>query len=233
MVNNAHFNSERVPITDIVIHPAWQVRKGLKKSMIDRYANTYKAGGDMEPIQLAKVNGVLVLIDGAHRLTALQLLGRDQAEAVVTPMKETEAQWAAAAANLSNGQPLSKRELRTVFSQYIATKQHHKGRQKVKSLREVAQDIPGTTHCTIRNWMKKDYPEMYAKHYEGSNSQGHQYGGLPDLKRPTQRQLDLLAIDDYLKQAAALAKTLPATRDRQRVIKRAYALLSPMLRDSS
>lgn len=214
---NPYATTHKVPLSDIVKRPGWQVRKGLTAGTVDRYAAIFKAGGDMDPVALAQVGKALILLDGAHRMEALRALGRDIVEATVTKMTETHAEWAAASANLEHGQPLKKAERREVLRHYIATKQHRTGRGKVKSLRDIARDIPGLTHGTARNWMRADFPDLYRKSYAGSGAEGHSHGGLVEVKRATQRELDLQAATEHIKQAAALAAFLPHKADRAQV----------------
>jgi hypothetical protein len=211
-------NAEVLSIIDIVVRDAWQVRKGITKTFVKRYAANYSSGVAMEPIKVARVGDALILTDGAHRIAALQSIGAVTVEAIVTPMKEFEAQWAAARANLAHGKPLAECELRAVFRQYIATGQHRKGRSKFKSLAEIATDIPGRTRYAYRRWLVKDYPELYSKHYAGSGAEAHSHGGIQTV-RPTQQATDLATIADLLKQVQALALTFPSGAMRRRIAK--------------
>lgn len=63
----------------------------------------------------------------------------------------------AASANLTHGPPLKSSEVRAAFRVYIQTKQHRKGKGRLKSFREMAQEL-GRSHNTIRNWMTEDFP---------------------------------------------------------------------------
>ena len=64
--------AQAVPLGDIVTRETWQVRMRLSNGTVERYANTFKDGGEaMPPIRLARCGNGLVLIDGAHRLAAL------------------------------------------------------------------------------------------------------------------------------------------------------------------
>lgn len=218
-----------VPVVDIVIRAAWQVRKGLTAGTVERYAAIFKAGGSMDPVRLARLNGGLILVDGAHRIEALRSLGIATVEATIDTMKEHEAQWAAASANLEHGQPLKKKELRAVFQQYIATGQHRKGRGKVKSLRDIVGDIPGVSVGTVRNWFMKDHPELYRKSYAGSGAEGHSHGGLDAAPQPTQRQLDIQAAEGHIRQVAALVSILQVPADRRCVAKLWESILGPIL----
>ena len=211
----------RVPLADIVIRETWQVRERINATAVKRYAAIYDAGTAMEPIRVAEVasascaSGVLMLIDGAHRVAALRSLGATHADASVEPMKEQQAQWAAASANLEHGMPLKAAELREVFRQYIATGQHRKGR-RFKSFADIAKDIPGKTRYTYRNWMREDFPETFRKHYAGSNGEGHSHGGL-DHVGGDQQALDMAAIEEHLRQVAALARSMPSKATRGRI----------------
>lgn len=233
MRSNPYAITHQVPLADIVKRPGWQVRKGLSAGTVDRYAAIFKAGSDMDPVTLAQVGDVLVLIDGAHRIEAQRGLGRDTVEATVTKMTEAQAEWAAASANLEHGQPLKKAELREVFRHYIATGQHRTGRGKVKSLRDIARDIPGVTHGTVRNWLQAGFPDLYRKSYAGSGAEGHSHGGLVEVKRPTQRDLDLQATEVHIKQAAALVSLLPRKADRAKVASLLAQHFGPLMDESS
>jgi hypothetical protein len=216
-------NAVVLSIADIVVRESWQVRKGVAKGFVKRYAAIYTSGAAMEPIKVARVGEALILTDGAHRIAALQSIGSATVEAIVTPMKELEAQWAAASANLAHGKPLADCELRAVFRQYIATGQHRKGRSKVKSLAEIAADIPGRSRYAYRRWLMTDYPEIYRKHYAGSGAEEHSHGGIQQA-RPTQQTIDLGAIADLLKQVQALALTFPARAMRRSIAEQVEAV---------
>lgn len=217
MRSNPFDITQQVALADILMRPGWQVRRGLSAGTVDRYAAIFKAGGDMDPVRLAQIGSVLVLIDGAHRMEAQRLLGKGTIEASVEKMTEARAEWAAASANLEHGLPLKKSELREVFRHYIATSQHRTGRGRVKSLRDIARDLPGVTYGTVRNWLQADHPDLYRKSYAGSGAEGHSHGGLMDVQRPTQRELDLQATEEHIRQAAALATLMPSPADRARV----------------
>lgn len=227
--SNPYDATSTIPIVDIVIRAAWQVRKGLTAGTVERYAAIYKVGGNMDPVKLARVNGGLVLVDGAHRIEALRTLGIATVEATIEVMAEQSAQWAAASANLEHGQPLKKAELRTVFQQYIATGQHRKGQRKVKSLRDIVGDIPGISVGTVRRWFMNDYPELYRKAYAGSGAEGHSHGGLDMTPRPTQRQLDIQAAEELVSRVAALLAIMSVPADRRRVAKLLETALGQVL----
>ncbi len=114
---------------------------------------------------MAEVRGRMVLVDGWHRLAALQRLGRTTARVVVISREATpeEARWQAAEANLRHGRPLTRAELREAFQALVAAGHHRKpweAGRKFLSYREISAALPGVAHTTIRNWMQADYPRI-------------------------------------------------------------------------
>jgi hypothetical protein len=84
----------------------------------------------------------------------------------------------AASENMSHGLPLRKSELHHVFRAYVSSRQHLKKRG-IKSYREMAKDLPGVSHNTIRNWMQKDFPKIAARM---GGPDAEYPGGLRDVK---------------------------------------------------
>lgn len=150
----------KVIIAQLCRSKDFQVRAKLCSRTVQRYATAIKAGQELPPLQVALVDGVPCLVDGYHRAEALEYLGYVEAEAVITETTRHEAQWMAAAANLTHGLPLKTRELREVFRVYIRTGRHKKGRGRLKSYREIAQDL-ARPHTTIRLWMEKDFKKLF------------------------------------------------------------------------
>lgn len=154
--------AKQVVISQLVRDKAYQVRNRLDKATIKRYAEVYRSGKPMDPIKVSLVKGMLILVDGWHRVAALELIGRETVEAIITENTEAEALWIAAQANLEHGLALKTAELRSVFKAYIRARQHLKGKNSYKSYREIGLDI-GRRHTTIRNWMIKDFPKIARK----------------------------------------------------------------------
>ncbi|MCK6190989.1 MULTISPECIES: ParB N-terminal domain-containing protein [unclassified Pseudomonas] len=150
----------KVTIAQLCRSKDFQVRAKLCFHTVQRYATAIKAGQELPPLQVALVDGVPCLVDGYHRAEALDYLGYVEAEAVITETTRHEAQWMAATANLTHGLPLKTRELREVFRVYIRTGRHKMGRGRLKSYREIAQDL-GRPHTTIRGWMEKDFKKLF------------------------------------------------------------------------
>ncbi len=157
---------QQIQIDQLVLDQGFQVRNNLNKAAISRYKEAYKFGHALPPIRVADVDGMLILIDGWHRLTALRELAIPHVNAEITPMERADALWEASIANANHGVPLSKAEHLNVFKNYIATGRHIKGKGgffgiKHKGYREIADELPiNRSYGTIRNWMNKHYPEI-------------------------------------------------------------------------
>jgi hypothetical protein len=157
---------QRIQIDQLVLDREFQVRNNLNKGAIGRYKEAYRFGHVLAPVRVADVDGMLILIDGWHRVTALRELGELYVDAEIEPMSRDEALWAASTANANHGVPLSRAEHLNVFKNYIATGRHIKGKggftgTRYKSYRDMAGELPiNRSHGTIRNWMNEHYPEI-------------------------------------------------------------------------
>lgn len=152
--------------TDSILRdPRFQVRGRLDEGIIDRYSKVFASGNEMPPIEVAKVNDSYVLLKGWHRMAALDKLGRKHVSAKIHNVGEREALWIAASANLKHGLPLKSTELREVFRKYIRARKHRNPDGALRSYREIASDLGGIkTHTTVRNWMRKDFPRIFAEY---------------------------------------------------------------------
>ena len=198
----------RVALADIVQEPLWQVRERINVSRVKEYRTAYRAGATLPPIELADINGGLFLVDGAHRLAALREAGYTEAEAVISKMTRTEAECRAAMANLFHGEALSKKERRTAFRKFIATKHHRKHGGKIMSYREMSAAFGGTvSHVTIRNWIEQDYPAIYT-----ALSNGHSGTWEPpaadEQDSTAEDEKAFQKVQEALQQAAAHARTI-------------------------
>lgn len=158
----------------------FQVRSKLCPHTVQRYAAAIKAGQTLPPLQVASVDGVPCLVDGYHRAAALEFLGFEEADAIITEATRDEAQWMAAQANMTHGLPLKPREVREVFRVYIRTGRYKKGSGKWKSYREMGEEL-GRPHSTIRHWMEKDFKKLY--HAYGGDNRGAD-GGCHPIQDP-------------------------------------------------
>jgi hypothetical protein len=162
----------RVEIATITQSPEYQVRQKADQPTVNRYAEVIKAGTAMPPVKLARVKvgnakPMLILVDGFHRVAAHEKLGLAFVEAIVEDMEPELAKWKAAEANMTHGLPLGNKEIREAFRRFIKAKQHvlgkaGRGKQRLMSYREMSPII-GKPHTTIRNWMRQDFPKVYAQ----------------------------------------------------------------------
>lgn len=167
-------------INEIARDEALQVRNRLNAGAVKRYESVYHTGGNMPPVHVAQVDGVYLLVDGWHRLTALERLGASTVKAKVTVATREEAVWMAASANREHGVPLKASEQRSVFRAYVNAKKHKLARGKLQSYREIGAEL-GKPATTIYNWMKKDFPRLAAK--MGMQANGYGDGGLRPVPR--------------------------------------------------
>lgn len=151
-----------VSLDAVAMDEFFQIREKLNPATVDHYRQLYRVGTEMPPVEVALVDGTMILVDGWHRATALKALGQEMIEATVTKMTRQEARWKAADANSRHGLPLKPAEKRQRFRVYVETGQHQaRQRGKVKSYREMERDL-GLPHTTIRSWMLKDFPKVAA-----------------------------------------------------------------------
>lgn len=170
-----------VAIAELVRDEALQVRAKLDDATIRAYAGKYKAGVDMAPVKVAVVEGVPLVVDGWHRLAALESIGSPTAPAIVIEgITRADAEWMAAQANVSHGLPLKPKEVRNVFRAYIRARKHIKGRGKVKTYRLIAEELgTGTSFNTVHRWMVKDFPDIAKRMSGGEDFKGK--GGLKEI----------------------------------------------------
>jgi hypothetical protein len=175
--------THELSLADIVVDPAFQVRRHLSQSAVRNYAARYKTDATMPPLRVARITGgALVLVDGWHRVAALKSIGRARATVEIVETTERGAQWEAAKANLCHGVQLRNGEYREVFRAFVKARQARKANGKLKSYREIAQEIGGTkSYNTIRNWTLKDFPKLAAAMAAGDTEGAP--GGLRDLER--------------------------------------------------
>lgn len=216
---------EIIQIADIAIRSDWQVRNKIDPQTVNRYKAIYKNGGELPPIEIALVEGAFRLIDGWHRLEALRLLDRYDAEANITEMSMNEARWAAASANLAHGLPLKPKEVRNVFRSYITARRHYRSNGRLKSYREMAGELNGAvSYRTLNRWMEQDHPkiakEMSVQH--GGEDKGRYHdGGPPQPDQISPLQIAAMSLDSAL----AEARGMPS-EDRRALLHYARRLLT-------
>jgi len=177
-----------LPLDRIVRDPDFQARVRIRDRDVKRYADVLKNGGAFEPIQVAKVGNVYILVDGWHRLLAHEAREEPWIEAVITEMTRDDAKRAAALANIKNGVSLKYKDKRRVFQLFIQGKGHRLGRGRLKSYRQIASELGGlANYTTIREWMRRDFPRIFRE--MGNEGQVRETGGLYKQEEPTVEEM--------------------------------------------
>lgn len=154
--------SKKVKADQITLDRELQVRTKVIPAVEAKYAHEMQAGAKFPPIQLAQIKNQLYLIDGWHRYGAAVIRNGDETvEAEIHKMTPHEARWAAAQANMTQGQGLATKEKRNVLKAYIHTRQHHKRGEERKSYREIGAEL-GIKLGTLYRWMENDHPKVFA-----------------------------------------------------------------------
>ena len=172
-----------VLIADLVRDGRLQVRSRMDQRTVNSYARAMTMDREFPPVTVAHVGGALYLVDGWHRVAAVEVNKGETVEARVEVMTWAEAQRVAFTANLEHGLPLRPAEKREVFRKYMKAGlwRNHQGRPK--SSREIASDLAGMmTHTTVLNRIRADFPKL-AKHWNGEEVSGWK-GGLREVDLP-------------------------------------------------
>jgi hypothetical protein len=163
-MNRAEPVVEEVPLADIVVDEELQSRSTkLDEAQVKRYSIAMKQGDEFPPIHLARINSVLFLIDGFHRVAAANLSGKFEIEAVIEDMSRDEAKWEGGKQNLRHGLPLKAKDKLPMFKAYIKAGGHRKKKGGVfKTYREMAADFHGhLAASTVLKWIRSYYPSIY------------------------------------------------------------------------
>jgi len=178
-----------IPILNIVRNQDFQIRNRTDPKTVQRYADAMKAGAVFPPVTLAAFDGMKVLVDGWHRVAAVEALGLREIEAKIVPSTRKEAIWLAGQANLTHGLQLKQSEYRHVFRAFVKADKHRRENGSLLSYRDIAKEI-GKPHTTIRYWTMKDFPKLFR---EMSGQEGHeQAGGLHEEEREKPTHADEL-----------------------------------------
>lgn len=165
---------EEVQLKFIDASFAHQTREKMCSKTISTYVTDYRNNADMPPLLVAERQTAdgpegLILLDGFHRYKALHHCGRETTivKIIEVPQETThkELRWIGGRENLKNGLPLRSRQDRiNLFKAYIGAKQHKQADgRKIKSYRDIAEEIQIVSHQTISNWMRTYYPAIAAK----------------------------------------------------------------------
>lgn len=159
---------KKVLLRSLILDDDMQPRSRMRREAIREYRLAYRHGPDrLPPITVARLQDgedpdALVLVDGYHRYEAARLAGLDHLPVNVLTLTTREARWVAAKANLAHGVPIPRSDKRRVFRRYVEAQQNIDSDGQLKSSRVIARELGSVTHQTVLNWMKADFPEVYA-----------------------------------------------------------------------
>jgi len=223
-------NLTTVGLRNILRLPEMQPRiKGCDRATVDRYEKAMRSSGtdNFPPITLALFNGSYILVDGWHRMDALERLGEWQTIADVRIAKSlAEARLWAFQANQKHGLPLTDKDRREMFRAYITSRAHHMEigrarRIRLKSYREMEEEL-GLPKSTLARWMRQDFPAVARSLAERDGSPAGMRGGkrtgakLNSLASSARKSLDAAA--------AAIPGVTEAT-DRFELLQKARAIV--------
>lgn len=160
--------TKSVSLHQLILDDDMQPRTRMKREAIRDYRLAYRHGPDrLPPITVARLRDgerpdALVLVDGYHRYQAAGLAGLDRLPAYILDLTTSEARWLAAKANLAHGVPIPRSDKRRVFRRFVEAQQNVASDGQLKSSRTIARELGSVTHQTILNWMKSDFPGVYA-----------------------------------------------------------------------
>src|SRR5262249_32645154 len=116
-----------LPIKSIVVDERNQVRLALSPENVERCRAKYESEKPGEPPAMPPIlvadlgDGVLLLIDGFHRIRAQEQLGREEVLCTVIHCRDrAEAIWRGSSKNTTHGEPLKRKEMFRCFKVYVA-----------------------------------------------------------------------------------------------------------------
>lgn len=160
--------AKRVQLRQLLLDEDMQPRSRMKRDAIKDYRLLYRHGpNSLPPITVARLRDsqqptALVLVDGYHRYEAARLAGLDSLPARILDLTTSEARWLAAKANLAHGIPIPRSDKRRVFRRFVEAQQNVSPEGHLMSSRSIARELGTVTHQTVLNWMKADFPAIYA-----------------------------------------------------------------------
>src|SRR5262249_53166693 len=151
----------------------FQTRLRLTDAAVFRYAEIYQAMDRDEqdgavpnplatvlpPVDVADVNGALILVDGFHRVRAAEHLNWQTIPATIRPLPSIEeAEWQGGKINYGHGVSQSRAEHVRLFKKYVRAghhylpgKPHDKDVRHMKSLRAMGKEF-AVSHARILRW---------------------------------------------------------------------------------
>jgi uncharacterized ParB-like nuclease family protein len=172
-----------LPIGDVRERPDFQMRvEGVSDAHARVLERTFRSGGDLEPVRVARINKALYLVDGFHRLQAARAAGRETIAANVARMSLEEARGYALLANTKHGKRLSPKDKAHIFARYVELGRHLDAHGTVKACRAIAAELNQVySHETVRTKLKGlgiemdeavEYPGGYKAWGSGGGDEG-------------------------------------------------------------
>ena len=176
---------ETVLVSNIIVEPSFQSTNRDDRRVVKEYAGKIDAGVDITLIDLAEVNGSLVLIDGFHRLEAYKALGWDEVEARVTPITEHGARMAAIKANTTNSLHLNDKQKWEKVERAYKMGWYKDENDMARKFEDMAADINYIrTAKQISAWMFKYHKKTYNWIMKGRKKQRKFKGGGGGMREP-------------------------------------------------
>jgi hypothetical protein len=151
--------SKAVSLDDIVCDERCQSRSAMNQEAVDEYADIYREGDvDLPALEVAKVDGELVLLDGFHRFAAARAANHGFVRVTVTEECDIgRALWLAAAVNQGHGVRRTSADKRQAIR--LALKSEIGFEQ---SLRDLAEHV-GVSHMTVSRVRAEFEADLLAK----------------------------------------------------------------------
>lgn len=188
-------------LSDIVRLADMQTRlKGTDTALARQYKEAMDAGHDFPPITLVREGGAFILVDGWHRVMAMEMRGQHITDAEIHPDVSPEVmRLMAYEGNARHGLGPTRLERREMFRAYLKAKRHHKKRKGTfKSYGEMGADL-GLPKSTVATWTRADAPKL------ADALGGKAKGATRGRQGPT--MADRLAIEATNSLAGAIAAT--------------------------
>jgi hypothetical protein len=150
------WQQEELPVEDVRERPDFQLRAdGVQTRHVRVLERTLAAGGDLEPIKVARIGKALYVVDGFHRLEAARRQRLPTIRAAVARMSLEEAQGFALLANTKHGKSLRPKDKALILARYVELGKHVGANGVVKSSRAIAAEINHAySHETVRTKLK-------------------------------------------------------------------------------
>jgi hypothetical protein len=109
----------KLKLSDITVDHAMQIRAGMDEPTVSRYEELIAEGRDLGELTVWEVDGAHILLDGFHRLTALQRVGAVDAACAPFCGTKAEALICACLKNSQHGLHLSSADRRAAIKALV------------------------------------------------------------------------------------------------------------------